>query len=75
VCATMTTLLYPDCLLPATSDRCPASLGGFRTLKRLKAPLETPLRPTCMAITAAPVAHVCGPGMAWVWGVLLVAVG
>eukprot|EP01047_Picozoa_sp_COSAG01_P041495 COSAG01_NODE_3563_length_5927_cov_6.552239_2_plen_42_part_00 len=28
-----------------------------------------------MAITAAPVAHVCGPGMAWVWGVLLVAVG
>eukprot|EP01049_Picozoa_sp_SAG25_P003837 SAG25_NODE_230_length_11432_cov_34.362481_15_plen_155_part_00 len=34
----MTTLLYPDCLLPATSDRRPTSLGGHRTLKRLKAP-------------------------------------
>ena len=71
----MTTLLYPDCLVPATSDRRQASLGGYKTLKRLKAALETPLRLTCMAITAAPAAHVCGPGMAWVWGVLLVAVG
>jgi hypothetical protein len=29
VCATMTTLLYPSSRLPATSDRCQASLGGL----------------------------------------------
>jgi hypothetical protein len=70
---------HDDAIIPNQAAGCQLPLIAvkrlMRTLKRLKAPLETPLRPTCMAITAAPVAHVCGPGMAWVCGVLLVAVG